>query len=626
MLVELKKSGKEEHWKFARQERNRVGRLVEVARRDFFENEQISSKGDPKRFWRNISSVIPSKNSCKAEISLIDNTTNNRIQPEDSCNHINDYFANIGITLAQKFKNTWMPNYPPYVESQITDISTDFEEVHNLCKEINVTKSSAINLLSSKILKDAFLVLTLQLVYLFNLSLSCNIFTPKWKEATVIPLFKSGTKTNVSNYSPISLLPLPGKILEKIVHNRLSLFLERNDLLCDEQNGFRRDRSTTQSIVKLTDSLFTAINNQEISIAIFIDLKKAFDTVNHSILLRKLEHLGIKGNLLLWISNYLHDRVQRTFVNDMLSSSLSVKCGVPQGSIIGPLFFISYINDVKLHVGDTGIGLYADDTVIFSHAPDILTAQTTLQEKIDKFVGWSGMNALTINAQKTKFMIFGTRSKVKKAKNTKLCINGTQIQQVPSYKYLGFTLDSVLSFSNHITTLLNTVTHKVYILGKIRRFITEYAAVRIYKAMLLPYFDYADIVYDKARQVDLDKLQRLQNKGLKICMSVNIRTDTDYVHSHTKVPKLSNRRKVHLRNFMFQRKTNETLLDTIEVRTRARDAPLFKTNFPRYEAYKRSVLYNGAAEWNSLTVDVRNVDQFLPFIYIQRQWLMSTIA
>ena len=342
-------------------------------------------------------------------------------------------------------------------------------------------------------------------------------------------------------------------------------------------------------------------------------------------MLQKLEHLGVKGNLLRWISNYLHDRVQRTLANNVLSGSLSVKCGVPQGSILGPLFFISYINDVKSHVGDTGIGLYADDTVIFSHAHDIHTAQLNLQGKLDKFVEWSRMNALTINAQKTKFMIFGTKSRIKKAKNTKLCINGSQIQQVPSYKYLGFTLDPVLSFSNHMTSLLNTVTHKTYILGKIRRFITEYAAIRIYKAMLLPYFDYADIVYDRARQGDLDKLQRVQNKGLKICMSANIRTDTNYVHSQTKVPKLHNRRKVHLRNFMFQRKINEALLDVIEVRTRARDAPLFTNNFPNNEAYKRSVLYNGATEWNSLSVDIRNVDHILPFKNLQKQWLQTTI-
>ena len=158
-----------------------------------------------------------------------------------------------------------------------------------------------------------------------------------------------------------------------------------------------------------------------------------------------------------------------------------------------------------------------------------------------------------------------------------------------------------------------------------RGHIEEAIRLLIYKAMILPYFDYADIIYDKANQGELDKLQRVQNRCLKICMLTNIKTDTDFVHSHTKVPKLENRRKVHLRNFMFQRKSNDQLLDTIPVNMKARDAPLFKTEFPRYEAYKRSVLYNGATEWNSLPVDVRNIDQFLPFKFMQKKWLISTV-
>ena len=166
------------------------------------------------------------------------------------------------------------------------------------------------------------------------------------------------------------------------------------------------------------------------------------------------------------------------------------------------------------------------------------------------------MNALTINTKKTKFMTFGTRAKIKKVKNAKLLVGDSLIQKVPNYKYLGFTLDPVLSFASHISTLLN-------VLSKMRRFLTEHAAIHIYDPMLLPYFDYADIVYDRARQFDLDKLQRAQNKCLKTCMLANVRTDTDHIHAYTKVAKLSNRRKAHLRNFMFLRKKAPYLLNQL---------------------------------------------------------------
>ena len=234
------------------------------------------------------------------------------------------------------------------------------------------------------------------------------------------------------------------------------------------------------------------------------------------------------------------------------------------------------------------------------------------------------MNALTINIKKTKFMIFGTRSKVKKAKHLKLEISKQPLQKVPSYKYLGVTLDSVLSYSNHISTVLNTVSHKAYILSKIRNFITTYSSIRTYKSMILPYFDYADIVFDKANQSDLDKLQRMQNIGLKVCLRTSIRTDTDLIHFLVKTPKLEYRRRVHLLNFMYRNLQKHHLIDIKRVNTRARDAPLFKVTFPNTLAFKRSVLHNGAMVWNALPPDTRNVDHYLLFKSQQLKWLNTT--
>ena len=253
-------------------------------------------------------------------------------------------------------------------------------------------------------------------------------------------------------------------------------------------------------------------------------------------LTQKLEHLGIKGDLLLWISNYLHDRNQKTFANVIISKSLPITCGVPQGSILGPLFFNAYINDMKKYIETNKLGLYADDTVIFSHATDLIWLQNDLQVTLNKFQKWCNMNALTINIQKTKFIIFGTRSKVKKAKIFKLKTNEQSLLQVPTYKYLGVTIDFVLSYSKHISTIIHTVSHKAYILSKIRRFITLYSSIRIYKSMILPYFDYADIVYDKANCTELEKLQRLQNRCIKTCLCADKRTNTDLIHSIAKTP------------------------------------------------------------------------------------------
>ena len=202
-------------------------------------------------------------------------------------------------------------------------------------------------------------------MYIFNLSFANGLFPDVWKRATIIPLYKGGTKTEVSNYRPVSLLPLPGKLLEMIVHANLLHFLEANKIISDKQGGFRKGFSTATSIADLTDSLFSTINNNHISLAAFIDLRKAFDTVDHRILLSKLKCYGFAGKNLRWCENYSSNRSQRTLANGKLSPEHQITCGVPQGSVVGPLFFILYVNDIQFAVRGSKTQLYADDTVIY---------------------------------------------------------------------------------------------------------------------------------------------------------------------------------------------------------------------------------------------------------------------
>ena len=186
------------------------------------------------------------------------------------------------------------------------------------------------------ILKDAFMVLIQQLVYLFNLSFATSNFPSEWKKATIIPLFKGRNINKVSNYRPVSLLPLPGKIIEKIIHRGLTNFIENTGVLSNNQGGFRKGFSTTKSKVDLNDIIFENMNNGLVTSAVFIDLRKAFDTVDHTNLLKKLNNIGIKGDLFEWCIDYLSNREQKTLVNGKKSNYQKVKCRVPQGSVLGP--------------------------------------------------------------------------------------------------------------------------------------------------------------------------------------------------------------------------------------------------------------------------------------------------
>ena len=339
------------------------------------------------------------------------------------------------------------------------------------------------------------MVMITQLVFIFNMSSLKSEFPCDWKNATIIPLFKGGNKNTVSNYRPVSLLPLPGKMLEKIVHRGLTNFIENNDLLSNNQSGFRKNYSTTKSIIDLNDIIFENMNNSNVTAAVFIDLRKAFDTVDHSILLKKLEKFGIKNEIFMCCKNYLSNRKQKTLVNGINSEYLDVSCGVPQGSVLGPLFFIIYVNDIVNRIGVNNIKLYADDTVIFCEGDEETLLKNNLQYLLNIFSCWCRENKLSINAEKTKFVCFGTKQRVKRYRDLKLSLLDTFIQQVPSYKYLGITLECSINFKLQIQQTMNKVSHKLYILSKIRQFLTVKSSILIYKTMILPYFDYGDVVY-----------------------------------------------------------------------------------------------------------------------------------
>ena len=220
------------------------------------------------------------------------------------------------------------------VENSIAEFNTNLEEVDLLCKEINPMKSSGIDELSAKLCKDAFLVLGQQLVHLFNSSLLSGIFPNKWKVGKIIPIFKGGDRESVNNYRPVFLLPVPGKMLEKIVHKKVVSFWEDSRFLSEHQVFFRKNHSTVSTMADLTDDLFHQINEGRSTLAAFVDLSKAFDTVNTDILLNKLTHAGIRGNVLKWCKNYLSNRLQYTYSNNIKSSLRRVSCGVPQDSVL----------------------------------------------------------------------------------------------------------------------------------------------------------------------------------------------------------------------------------------------------------------------------------------------------
>ena len=251
-------------------------------------------------------------------MKLTDLNTGEQIPEENTASYINDFFVNIGPNLAKECNSGWNFRGKTCVNS-IDDIVTNVDEIVKLCKNINVNKASCIEHLSSQIVRDAFLAIPLKIVQLFNLSFKLAEIPNSWKVAKVTPLQKPGNKNNVSNLRPVSLLPLTSKLIEKIVHNRIYTFCENNGTLDERQGGFRPNHSTCSTTAYFVNDIYTSMNNNEMLIATFIDAMKAFDTVNHKILLKKAEKYGINGLVLLWLKNYLSERYQCTLANNIIS-------------------------------------------------------------------------------------------------------------------------------------------------------------------------------------------------------------------------------------------------------------------------------------------------------------------
>ena len=396
-----------------------------------------------------------------------------------------------------------------------------------------------------------------------------------------------------------------------------------NNILNKKQGGFRKNNSTINSVSEFSHEIYEAINQKNISLATFIDFSKAFDTVNHQILLEKLNICGIKNKNKNWIQNYLSNRKQSTVVNGSTSDLLNVTCGVPQGSILGPLLFLIYINDLSHMVNNTSMYLYADDTVLLSNNPCINTCTENMQRDLIIIAKWCQSNKLSLNIKKTKCMLFGSRVRLKRTRQPKLYINNTLVDFVHQYKYLGVILDSHLTFNKHLNNIIKITAHKINLLAKIRQYLTEFASITIYKTMILPYFDYGDILFINSSKKQLNKLDHLQKRAIKICLKMGQNIPEEMLLRDAKVAKLDNRREAHLLNYMYKKKDCIELLDIKKINTRARAAPLFKTIIPKCEKYKHSVFYHGAIKWNSLPVKIRNISTYNSFKLLQKKNMLN---
>ena len=360
--------------------------------------------------------------------------------------------------------------------------------------------------------------ITVPLVIIFKKAIATGVFPDIWKKGNIVPIHKKESKNEIKNYRPISLLPIFGKIFEKLIYNSLFQFLKTNKLLVKSQSGFIPGDSCILQLLSITHEIYQSFDHGLETRGIFLDISKAFDRVWHEGLLFKLKTNGVDGSLLNLLTNYLQDRQQRVLLNGQTSNWSNINAGVPQGSVLGPLLFLVYINDLPEGL-KSNAKLFADDTSIFSKVYNITDSCVELNNDLDQINKWAFKWKMSFNPDPNKTATEVTFShKIKKPFHLPVTFNNIPVALKPATKHLGMILDEKLNFNSHLEEKVLKANKGIGIIKKLQCELPRKALINVYKSFVKPHLDYGDVIYDKPNTASfINKIETIQyNAALAI--------------------------------------------------------------------------------------------------------------
>ena len=626
------KSHRQEDWTAFKIQRNLTTEGIRHAKSSFVQSNTPDAN-KPQTNRKNLYSFMKClKTAPRSDIPDLKYSGQTLSSPFDKATALNDFF----ISESQKSvgnPNQAIPriNCNPVINSSLKTFATTPEEVCRHLKALDDKTCAGDDGIPTRLLKAAASELSSSLCQLFNISFTKGDQPQAWRDATISPVHKKGSKTLPTNYRPISLLSVASKVQEKIVHDRLYNHIDPH--LPPHQSGFRKKDGTELQLLRLIHEVSESRDKGKAVATCFFDLSKAFDRVWHKGLLAKLQHAGVCEASLAWFTTYLTRRRQRVRANSALSQWQTIPAGVPQGSVLGPLLFLIYTIDLPPSCTNLSItcSQFADDTALVTINESADDAQHSLQDAVTSAATWLTDWHLLVNATKTVVMSFQRQQRLQ------ITINGTLLQQVSSHRHLGLIIQADLRWSDHVGAKIKKARHELFQLRRIRNTLYKPALVSVYTIYIRPILEYGSLVLSSLSQTSHDRLESLQRHAGRVCLGLPLFEPTHHssLLHHTSLPTLSSRRQYrqlvfahalvhgrvphHLRNTSRPDFAQRSHHDLRRQRTYA--IPTTRTT-----RHRDSPVNNAAHHYNNLPQDLTSIVDALTFKQAIAPLILSSIC
>lgn len=614
-------------WIEYKNSRNKFVKILRQHKKQYYSDKIDKCEEDQQKTWKVLKEILNIK---QKKINFIIDTNGEKIDDhEKMANKINSYILESIETLNEKIKKNEVTNkdtierkYQNYIRNINEKCNT---QINNIKERNNQEIKEIVNHLKGKggntqpnteVLKKCWGYMEETVKEIIDESFEKKVVPRVLKVSNVIPIPKTQDK-KIENLRPINILPNLEKILENIVHQDLTEFVNNKNILSRCQSGFRTKHSTETALQCLIDDWKQKIDQNKIIIAVFVDLKRAFETIDRKVLLKKLYDLGIRGDLHEWLSNYLEDRYQETSINNTKSKRLRVKFGVPQGSKLGPLLFILYINELPVILKYCLIQLFADDTLMYIDGTNIQEMIEKLHSDLQLLWDWLNSNGLSLNTNKTKIMIINEKSDLEML--TKIKINEQEIEYVKNIKYLGIEIDNKLKFNLHYERVIKKINQKVSVLNQVKYVLPKKQKITLYNTLIKPHIKYCNTLLYFAPEYIKKELQKAVNRAGRIILNANKDIRTDEIRKKLQWSSVNKELYVDTMTFIYriekrmmpdylQTKKNS---DIHQHETRGRNK--FYINNKNKARNFNTLLNKGLSDFNKIKKNIkesRNINQF----------------